>query len=131
MPQINQGAALSGTSGGSRQGIAQGLAMSDANQQATDFVNQMQSQNWQNQMQNQFQGLQGQAGLQGQQNAALLGGMGMAPQTQNLGFGTQYGNLAGLAGLIGSPTVLGGGTNQQGGIIPGLGSMFSGTVKLR
>jgi len=113
MPQINQGAALTGTSGGSRQGIAQGIAMSDANQQATDFVNQMQAGNFQQQMGNQL-GAYGQlGGLQAQQNLSQQGAMGQAPGLANLGFGNQYGNLAAYANLIGSPTVLGGGGSTQ------------------
>jgi len=126
MPSISQGAAMTGTSGGSRQGIAEGLAASDANQQSADFVNRMQSQNWQNQMQNQL-GAYGQMGnLQGQQNQMLGQGMGMAPQLSNLGFGAQYGNLNALAGLLGSPTTLGGGTSQQRGITQGFKDVFGG-----
>jgi hypothetical protein len=127
MPGINSGAAMSNTSGGSRQGIAQGIAASDANRQATDFVNQMQSNNWQNQMQNQL-GAYGQMGnLQLQQNAAQQGAMQSAPQLSNLGFGSQYGNLAALSSLIGSPTVLGGGgsSSGQGGIGSSLGAAAS------
>jgi hypothetical protein len=116
MPGINTGAAMTGTAGGSRQGIAQGLAAQGANQQASDFVNRMQSQNWAQQMQNQLGAYGQMAGLQGQQNQMLAGGMGMAPQTQNLGFGAQYGNLQALQGLYGSPTVLGGGGTSAGGI---------------
>ena len=118
MPGINAGAAGTNTSGGSRQGIAQGLAASDANQQATDFVNQMQSNNWQNQMQNQLGAYGQMAGLQGQQNQAQQGAMGMAPEMANLGFGAQYGDLSFLQQLLGSPTVLGGGgqSSGQGGI---------------
>ena len=41
MPSINTGSAMTNTSGGSRQGIAQGLAAGEANRQASDFVNQM------------------------------------------------------------------------------------------
>lgn len=125
MPSINTGAAMTNTSGGSRQGIAQGLAASDANQQASDFVNRMYSDNWGQQMQNQL-GAYGQMGqLQGQQNQAQQAGMAMTPQMSNLGFGSQYGNLNALSGLIGSPTVLGGGGSmtQQGGIGSSLGGM--------
>ena len=114
MPGINTGSAMSNTSGGSRQGIAQGLAASDANQQATDFVNQMQSQNWQQQQQNQLGAYGMQAGLQGQQNAAQQGAMGQAQGLSNLGFNSQYGNLNALGGILGSPTVLGGSSSSQG-----------------
>jgi len=128
MPGINTGSAMTNTSGGSRQGIAQGLAMSDANQQATDFVNQMQSQNYQ-------QGIQNQLGAYGQmsqnnaiQNQATQSAMNAAPQLANLGFGAQYGDMSALASLIGSPTVLGGGSSgsSQGGI----GSSLSGASSM-
>jgi len=118
MPGINTGAAMTNTSGGSRQGIAQGLAASDANQQATDFVNNMQSQNWGQQMQNQLGAYGQQGNLQAQQNMAQQGALGQAPQIANLGFGEQYGDLSALSSLIGSPAVLGGGSSssQQGGV---------------
>ncbi len=114
MPSINQGAALTGTSGGSRQGIAQGLAAGDANDRATDFVNQMQSNNWGQQMQNQLGAYGQQAALQGQQNTAQSGAMNQAQQLSNLGFGNQYGNLASYSSLVGGPTVLGGGSQNYG-----------------
>jgi len=126
LPSINTGAAMTNTSGGSRQGIAQGLAASEANRQAGDFVNKMYSQNFQNQMQNQL-GAYGQlGGLQAQQNLAQQGALGLAPQLSNLGFGAQYGDLSALSGLIGGPTVLGGGGTSSGtGGIGGLGGISS------
>lgn len=125
MPGINAGSAMTNTSGGSRQGIAQGLAASDANQQATDFVKQMQSQNWGQQMQNQLGAYNQLGGLQNQQNTAQQGALGLAPQTSNLGFGAQYGDLSALSGLLGSPTVLGGGStgSSQGGVGSSLGGV--------
>ena len=114
MPGINAGAAGTNTSGGSRQGIAQGLAASDANRQASDFVNQMQSNNFQGQMQNQLNAYNQMGNLQGQQNAAQAGAMNMAPQLSNLGFGAQYGDLSALRQLLGSPTVLGGASRGSG-----------------
>ena len=124
MPGINAGSAMTNTSGGSRQGIAQGLAAGEANRQASDFVSQMQSNNWQNQMQNQLGAYSQMGGLQAQQNLSQQGAMSMAPQLSNLGFGAQYGDLSALSSLIGSPTVLGGGSSstQQGGV----GSSFQG-----
>ena len=122
MPGINSGSAMTNTSGGSRQGIAQGLAASDANQQASNFVNQMQSNNWNNQMQNQLQAY-GQMGQNNaMQNYAQQGAMSQAPQMANLGFGSQYGNLAALQSLIGSPTVLGQGGSSKS--IESSGGMF-------
>jgi len=119
MPGINQGAAMSGTSGGSRQGIAQSNAANDANTAAGNFVNQMYSQNFQNQMQNQLQSY-------GMQNQAQQGAMGQAPQLSNLGFGSQYGNLSSLAGIIGSPTILGGGSQTDNGMIAPLKFGYTG-----
>lgn len=119
MPGINTGAAMTNTSGGSRQGIAQGLAASDANQQATDFVQNMQSQNYQSGIQNQL-GAYGQLGAQDQlANQAMFGGLSQAPQLSNLGFGAQYGDLSQLSQLIGRPTILGGGS--QGTTTGGIG----------
>lgn len=110
MPGINSGSALTNTSGGSRQGIAQGLAASDANQQANNFVSQMMSNNFQNMMQNQLGAYgQMQQGVNAQ-NLSQMGAITQAPQLANLGFGSQYGDLAALQSLIGSPTVLGGGS---------------------
>ena len=114
MPSINTGSAMTNTSGGSRQGIAQGLAAGEANRQAGDFVNNMRSQNWQQQMQNQLGAYGQQAGLQAQQNAAQQGATALAPSLSNLGFGSQYGDLSALQGLIGSPTVLGGASRGSG-----------------
>jgi len=128
MPAINTGSAMTNTSGGSRQGIAQGLAAGDANRQASDFVNQMQSQNWGQQMQNQLGAYGQMGGLQAQQNLAQQGAMNQAPQLANLGFGAQYGDLSALSSLIGSPTVLGGGSNESNtrGLTHGFGDLFGG-----
>ena len=122
MPGINQGAAMTNTAGGSRQGIAQGLAMSDTNQQASDFVQRMMSQNYQSGIQNQL-GAYGQLGQQNQiANQAQLGALGVAPALSNLGFGAQYGDLSQLYSLIGRPTVLGGGSQSEStGGLGGLG----------
>ena len=116
MPGINSGAAMTNTSGGSRQGIAQGLAAGEANRQAGDFVNRMQSENFQNQMSNQL----GAYGMMGQNNAmqnnAMGNAMSQATQLSNLGFGAQYGDLRNLHDLLGGPTVLGGGSSSQGAL---------------
>lgn len=121
LPNINSGSALTNTSGGSRQGIAQGLAASDANRQAGDFVNRLRSQNFQGQQQNQLNAFNQLGGLQGQQNQAALSGLSQAPQLSNLGFTSQFGNLQNLSSLIGSPTVLGGGSQSTGGVGGSLG----------
>ncbi|RKZ06638.1 hypothetical protein DRQ25_13480 [Candidatus Fermentibacteria bacterium] len=131
MPGINTGSAMSNTSGGSRQGIAQGLAASDANQQATDFVNQMQSQNF-NQMQGraldsqgqQMQAYQGLGQQSALQNQAQQNAMGQAGNMQNLGFNTQYGNLQNYGQLIGGPTVLGQGGQSNSWNLNSSASLF-------
>ena len=143
MPGINTGSALSNTSGGSRQGVAQALAANDANSQASNFINQMQSQNF-NQMQGrnlQAQNMGNQAQMQAFQglnqfnqasNTAQANAMGQAPSLSNLGFGSQYGNLQNLSGILGGPTVLGGGSQTDAGFggfandMGGMASMFMG-----
>jgi len=121
MPGINSGAAMTNTSGGSRQGIAQGLAAGDANRQSADFVNQMYSNNFQNMMQNQL-------GALGQMGSAYANAdqytnqmLGMAPQLSNLGYApeqaywsNQFNPISQYASLIGSPTVLGGSSSGSG-----------------
>ena len=126
MPGINSGSAMTNTSGGSRQGIAQGLAAGKANQQASDFVNQMQSNNFQGMQQNQLNAYNQMGDLQGQQNQMLGMGTGMAPQLSNLGFGSQYGDMAALSNLYGSPTVLsqGGQSSRNGGIGGTIAGLF-------
>lgn len=127
MPGINMGAVGAGTSGGSRQGIAQGLAARGANQTAADFTAKMQSDAFNQSQQRNLQAAQGQVGAQqgafgqlgqaGQmQNQAQLGALGAAPAASNLGFGAQYGNLQNYASLVGGPTVLGGGSTSTGGV---------------
>lgn len=116
LPSISAGAVGSGTSGGSRQGIAEGLALSDANQQATNFINEMQSGNWGQQMNNQLGAYQGLTDIQGQKNQAMQGALSVAPDVQNLGFGSQYGNLQAYKNIVGAPTVLGNSTSQQNGM---------------
>ena len=90
MPSINTGAAMTNTSGGSRQGIAQGLAAGDANRQASDFVNQMQSQNWGQQIQHQLGAYNQREGLQAQQHLYQKGDRGRATQLANPGLGSEY-----------------------------------------
>lgn len=133
MPGINTGAAMTNTSGGSRQGIAQGLAAQGANQQAADFVNRMYSDNFQNMQQNQLQSQQQQLGaygmmgdLTGMQNQMLQSGLSMTPELSNLGFASQYGNLTNLANLLGGPTVLGGGGQTDSAILAPLQFGYSG-----
>jgi len=113
MPQINQGAALSGTSGGSRQGIAQGIAGGEANRNVSDFVSRMRSGNFGTVMNNRL-GASGQlVNLNNQANQAMGTALQGAPNLANMGFDNQYGNLQGYKDIIGSPTTLGGGSTTS------------------
>jgi len=136
MPGINTGSAMSNTSGGSRQGIAQGLAAQGANRDASQFVNDMRSQNF-NQMQNR--------NLQSNQynNQNTLQGMGMDMQGQmanqsafnqgqqnQLGAFNQYGqnaqmaNNAMLGGLGQAPNLANLGFSNQYGNLSALSGLL-------
>ena len=102
LPTINTGAAMTNTSGGSRQGIAQGLAVSDANRQAGDFVNKMRSQNYGQNLQSMLAANQQMGGLQGQQLQAMLGAnqqLGGLQAQQNLAQAGALGQVPGMAGI--------------------------------
>ncbi len=121
LPGINTGAAMTNTSGGSRQGIAQGLAASDANRQAGDFVNKMLSGNFQQTMQNRLAGLQGLSGIDAMRNQMLGQGVSMAPDLANLGLAPtqafwqeRFSPLQALGNILGPPAVLGGGSSSSG-----------------
>ncbi len=118
MPQINTGAAMNNTTGGSRQGIAQGVAAGEANRNVSDFVNRMRSGNYQTTMQNRL-GASGQlTALQGQRNQAQGAALGAAPGVSDLGFNQQFGNLKNLQALLGSPIQLQGQTAAPGMLAP-------------
>lgn len=131
MPSINTGAAMTNTAGGSRQGIAQGLAASDANRQAGDFVNKMYSQNFGQQLQSMLQANQQLGGLQGQANQAQQGAMQQAPGMAGLGasptqayWQQQFAPLSAFQSVIGAPAILGGGSQASskrlgGGVFTG------------
>lgn len=140
LPSVGSGAMSAGQYGGSRQGIAEGLALSDANKQATDYVNQMYSNNF-NQIQdrglnaattginaqNYAMGLGGQLISQGDQNqlnalgqTGLLSDQGFSNINKNVGatLAPQYG----YSGLIGGPVMMGGGgssVDMGGGVTEG------------
>ena len=114
MPEINQGAALSGTPGGSRQGIAQGIAAGEANRNVSDFVNRMRSGNFETTAKNKLGAYRNLTDIQGQGNQAINAALTSAPNISNLGFGNQWGNLKSYADIIGRPTVMsGGGTSSS------------------
>jgi len=133
LPGINTGSALTNTSGGSRQGIAQGLAASDANRQAGDFVNRMYSQNFGQTLQSMLGANQQMGGLQGQQNIAQQQALGMAPQMQQLGmtpqmnyWQQQFAPLQAYSSILGNPAILGGGSQASSKNLGLSGGVFGG-----
>lgn len=109
MPALQGQAMTAGGYGGSRAGIAQGLAGARAGQQIQDFGAQLYGENQDRALQaanlnaNIFgQGMQGAA--QAQQGALQSGEFGM---------GVPWYNLQQYAGLLGGPTVLGGGGSSK------------------
>lgn len=136
LPSIGGDAAQAGQYGSSRHGIAEGLALSDANAQATNLAGQMYGQAYDQGMQNrlnatqqagQLMGAGVQAGLaeqQGYQNLANLGMLegGAYSQAGQAG----YLPLNNYAQLIGGPTTLGSssGTSKSHGYSMQLGGGF-------
>ena len=98
LPAIQSNAAGFGQMGGSRHGIAQGLALSDANQQVTDMA----------------------SNLYNDDMNRMMSAMALAPGLANFGMGIPWYALNQYAGLLGSPTALSG-----GGASSGEGSNFS------
>jgi len=84
LPTIGGDAAGAGQRGGGRQGVAEGIALSDANQQSAQFAQGLIGEDYQQQQTRRLQTLSG---------AADIGGLAFAP-------------LQNLAQLLGSPTVL-------------------------
>lgn len=131
MPGINTGSAMTNTSGGSRQGIAQGLAASEANRQASDFTQRMYSNNFGQQLQSMLGANQQMGNLQGMSNAAQQGAMQQAPNLAGLGaapdaayWQQQFAPLSAFQSIIGNPAILGGGSQSSskrlgGGVFTG------------
>jgi len=136
LPGINTGSAMSNTQGGSRAGIASGLAAQGASRDASQFVNDMRSQNF-NQMQNR--------GLQSNQynNQNTLQGMGLDQNAQRsnqasylqgqqnqLGAFDQYGrnaqtaNNAMMGGLGQAPNLANLGFSNQYGNLSSLAALL-------
>ena len=139
LPGINMNAALTNTAGGSRQGVAQGIAARGANRQAADFVNRMRSQNYATGLQTQLGALGQVGGLESARTQAQLGALGQlggiqdmanqnmaaamttAPQLTNLGLApTQsywqslYTPLQAYGNILGPPVNLSGGSSTSG-----------------
>ena len=87
LPAIQSNATGFGQMGGSRHGIAQGLALSDANQQVTDMA----------------------SNLYNDDMNRMMGAMALAPGLANFGMGIPWYALNQYAGLVVSPTALSGG----------------------
>jgi len=109
-PTIQSQFGLGGTLGGSRQALALGQAGEGLGQAFTGGALDI---------------LGNSSQLALQANQAGLNGLG---QVFGAGNAATFGSLPGLAGLLGNPTVLGGGGNmyQTPGILGGLGSLFGG-----
>lgn len=98
LPQIQGGAGMAGQMGGSRQGVAEGLALSRGNQQITDMG----------------------ANLYNQDQNRMMQAMQMSPGLAQFGMGIPWYAMQQYKGILGDPTVLGGGGSTSGG-----GSDFS------
>lgn len=113
-PTINSQFAGQGGLGGSRQALGLGQAAEGIGQQFTSGALDI---------------LGNSANLALQANQAGLGGLGDVFGAGNMGV---FGSLPGLAGLLGNPTVLGGGGTGSGrntedpGVLGGIGNFFGG-----
>ena len=92
LPAIQSQAGSFGQMGSSRQGIAEGLALSDANQQVTDMASNLYSSDMDR----------------------MMTTMGMAPGLANFGMGIPWYALNQFAGLLGDPTALPGARGSSG-----------------
>lgn len=112
LPQLAQGANAAGQLGGARQGIGQGIALRGTSEALANTSADIYAQDL----------LRRQSAAQAQ-GALSQGALGQLPMALNLGLSP----FASLSSIIGPPTVLGQSSSQStGGIIPGLGSLFSG-----
>ena len=91
LPQIQGGAIQAGQLGGGRQGVAQGLALSQGQQQLTEAASM----------------------LYNQDQNRMLGALGQAGGLANLGMGIPWYNAQQYGGLLGRPTVLGGASGSE------------------
>jgi len=98
LPAIQGGAGMAGQMGGSRQGVAEGLALARGNQQVTDMA----------------------ANLYNDDMNRMMGAMNMAPGLGQFGMSIPWYAMNQYAGILGQPTTLGGGGATSGG-----GSDFS------
>jgi hypothetical protein len=141
MPGLRGDAMVAGGYGGSRAGIAQGLAGARAGQQLQDFGAQLYGQNQDRALNaaNMAGALQGNIAQGYGQGAAMAGqigqgygGMGtQALQNAQFGMGIPWYNLQQFAGLLGGPVIedIGGrGTTNSSGVSTGKASNFNAHI---
>jgi len=129
MPDIASSAVNAGQTGSSRQGIAEGLAYSDAMKDMVDKESSMRMDafdkdlNWKMDIANRADAGRSAAqdkaiGLMGRGDANVKSGMGYAPTMQNLGMGMYaptmmpWQAMGQYANTVGGPTVLGSGSQS-------------------
>lgn len=119
LPSVQAGAIGSGQSGSSRHGIAQGLAMSDANQQATDLAGQMYGQAYDADQGRRLQASQGYIdsglGAEGQaatQASNVIGAAGQLYDMQLDPMSRAWDPLNSYKGIVGNQTILGSGSSK-------------------
>lgn len=91
LPEIQSGAIMQGQLGGGRQGVAEGLALAQSQQQLTEAGSM----------------------LYNQDQNRMLGALGQAGGLANLGMGIPWYNAQQYGGLLGRPTVLQGASGSQ------------------
>ena len=91
LPAIQGAAGQFGQMGGARQGVAEGLALGDSNQQITDMA----------------------ANLYNQDQNRTMQAMSMAPGLSEFGAQIPWYNMNQYAGILGAPTTLTGGSRYE------------------
>ena len=130
--RIDAQAAAAGMSGGSRQGVQEGLMRSLGNQDVTSQMNQMGLDTFERDLQNKmnianqadtnnFGRQQLMGNLLGQQQGTINQGIQMAPQVQQTGLGgfnaanAPWQGMQAYQGALGAPTILNQGTSSSVG----------------
>lgn len=129
LPTISESANMAGGAGGSRQGIAEGLAVSQANQDLMNQNAQMEYQFQQDAMKNQANAAGGMLNLAGGLQALQESQAANSDQAQMLQSLLAFkdlisGNMGGTSTATGSQTAPGG--SSTGSILGGLGSLAGG-----
>ena len=102
LPSVGSGAQSANQFGGGRQGVAEGIALRDANRQSSDFAQNLIGQDFQGQQQRALQAL-GQAGNIGglafqplNNLKGILGNSTLLSEGSSSGFGSSFGESASL-----------------------------------